>query len=136
MAVCANSPKIYQRGYRYLSGLLDEAPNYTYRYWEMLQAERKAGTVSFIIEETLHPLSVYEGARVMAAKAGIKILSAHIIPPDSRDFTAVLNKLQKLDPDIIFCSASIPFGLFVFAPGPGVPNIPTRISCHASQRGL
>ena len=108
LAVCANSPKIYQRGYRYLSGLLDEAPNYTYRYWEMLQAERKAGTVSFIIEETLHPLSVYEGARVMAAKAGIKILSADIIPPDSRDFTAVLNKLQKLDPDIIFCSANIP----------------------------
>ncbi len=108
LAVCANSPKIYQRGYRYLSGLLDEAPRYTYRYWEMLQAEKKAGTVSFIIEETLHPLSVYEGARVMAAKAGIKILSADIIPPDTRDFTAVLNKLQKLDPDIIFCSANIP----------------------------
>ena len=108
LAVCANSPKIYQRGYRYLTGLLDEAPRYTYRYWEMLQAERKASTVSFIIEETLHPLSVYEGARVMAAKAGIKILSADIVPPDTRDFTAVLNKLQKLDPDIIFCSANIP----------------------------
>jgi branched-chain amino acid transport system substrate-binding protein len=108
LAVCANSPKIYQRGYRYLTGLLDEAPRYTYRYWEMLQAERKAGTVSFIIEESLHPLSVYEGAKVMAAKAGIKILSADIIPPDTRDFTAVLNKLQKLDPDIIFCSANIP----------------------------
>ena len=44
----------------------------------------------------------------MAAKAGIKILSADIVPPDTRDFTAVLNKLQKLDPDIIFCSANIP----------------------------
>lgn len=108
LAVCANSPKIYQRGYRYLTGLLDEAPRYTYRYWEMLQAERMAGTVSFIIEESLHPLSVYEGAKVMAAKAGIKILSADIIPPETRDFTAVLNKLQKLDPDIIFCSANIP----------------------------
>ena len=108
LAICANSPKIYQRGYQYLTGLLDEAPRYTYRYWEMLQAEKKANTVSFIIEESLHPLSVYEGARIMAAQAGIKILSADIVPPDTRDFTAVLNKLQKLDPDIIFCSANIP----------------------------
>jgi branched-chain amino acid transport system substrate-binding protein len=114
LAVCANSPKIYQRGYQYLIGLLDEAPRYTYRYWEMLQAEKKAVTVSFIIEETLHPLSVYEGAKLMAAKAGIKILSSDIVPPDTRDFTAVVNKIQKLDPDIIFCSANIPLGsLFV-----------------------
>ncbi|MBI4768613.1 MAG: amino acid ABC transporter substrate-binding protein [Deltaproteobacteria bacterium] len=108
LAICANSPKIYQRGYRYLTGLLDEAPRYTYRYWEMLQAEKMANTVSFIIEESLHPLSVYEGARMMAAQAGIKILSADIVPPETRDFTAVLNKLQKMDPDIIFCSANIP----------------------------
>ncbi len=108
LTVCANSPKIYQRGYRYLTGLLDEAPRYTTRYWEMLQAEKKANTVSFIIEETLHPLSVYEGAKVMAAKSGIKILSADIVPPDTRDFTAVLSKLKQLDPDIIFCSANIP----------------------------
>lgn len=108
LAICANSSKIYQRGYQYLTGLLDEAPRYTYRYWEMLHVEKKANTVSFIIEESLHPLSVYEGARSMAAQAGIKILSADIVPPDTRDFTAVLNKLQKLDPDIIFCSANIP----------------------------
>jgi len=108
LAICANSPKIYQRGYQWLVGLLDEAPRYTYRYWEMLQAEKKAKTVSFIIEETLHPLSVYEGAKSMAEKADIKTLSADIIPPDTRDFTTVLNQLQKLNPDIIFCSANIP----------------------------
>jgi branched-chain amino acid transport system substrate-binding protein len=108
LAICANSSKIYQRGYQYLTGLLDEAPRYTYRYWEMLQFEKKAHSVSFIIEETLHPLSVYEGAKRMADKGGMKILSADIVPPDTRDFTAVLNKLQKLDPDIIFCSANIP----------------------------
>ena len=30
LAICANSSKIYQRGYQYLTGLLDEAPRYTY----------------------------------------------------------------------------------------------------------
>jgi branched-chain amino acid transport system substrate-binding protein len=44
----------------------------------------------------------------MAEKADIKTLSADIIPPDTRDFTTVLNQLQKLNPDIIFCSANIP----------------------------
>jgi branched-chain amino acid transport system substrate-binding protein len=110
LAVCANSPKIYQRGYKFLAGLLDEAPRYTYRYWEMLRAERKAKTVSFVIEETLHPLSVYEGAKDMAVQAGLKIVSADIVPPDTRDFTSVIKKLQQQDPDIIFCSANIPLG--------------------------
>lgn len=108
LAICANSPKIYQRGFQWLVGLLDEAPRYTYRYWEMLQAGKKAKTVSFVVEETLHPLSVYEGARLLAEKAGIKTLSADIVPADTRNFTAMLNKLQKSDPDIIFCSANIP----------------------------
>lgn len=108
LAICANSPKIYQRGYHWLVGLLDEAPRYTYRYWEMIQAEKKVKTVSFVIEEALHPLSVYEGAKGMAEKAGIKILSADIVPPDSRDFSALLKKLKKLDADIVFCSANVP----------------------------
>lgn len=108
VAICANSPKIYQRGYQWLVGVLDEAPRYTYRYWELLQAEKKVKTVAFIVEETLHPLSVYEGAKVLAEKAGLKILSADIVPPDTRDFTSVLKKLQQADPDLIFCSANIP----------------------------
>ncbi|MBA4393498.1 MAG: hypothetical protein C0407_08080 [Desulfobacca sp.] len=107
LAICANSPKIYQRGYQWLVGLLDEAPRYTYRYWEMLQAEKKAKTVSFMVEETLHPLSVYEGANMSAQKAGLKILSVDIVPAETKDFTALLSKLQRLDPDIIFCSANI-----------------------------
>lgn len=41
LAICANSPKIYQRGFRYLAGILDEAPRYTYRYWEMIKAEKR-----------------------------------------------------------------------------------------------
>ena len=102
LAICANSPKIYQRGYRYLLGILDEAPRYTYRYWDMLLSEKKARTVSFLVEETLHPLSVYEGAKGMAEKAGIKILSSDIVPADTRDFTTLLSKLHRLDPDIIF----------------------------------
>lgn len=110
LAICANSPKIYQRGFRYLAGLLDEAPRYTYRYWEMIQAEKMAKTVSFVIEETLHPLSVYEGAKVMAVQAGLKILSSDIVPPDTRDFTSVIRKLKQADPDIVFCSANIPLG--------------------------
>jgi branched-chain amino acid transport system substrate-binding protein len=110
LAVCANSPKIYQRGFRYLAGILDEAPRYTYRYWDMIKAEKKAKTVSFVIEEALHPLSVYEGAKEMAGRAGLKVLTADVVPPDTRDFTAVIRRLKQADPDIIFCSANIPLG--------------------------
>lgn len=46
----------------------------------------------------------------MAAQAGLKVLTADIVPPDTRDFTAVIRKLKQADPDIVFCSANIPLG--------------------------
>ncbi|HIJ19965.1 MAG TPA: ABC transporter substrate-binding protein, partial [Deltaproteobacteria bacterium] len=41
IAICANSPKIYSRGFNWLVGVIDLGPRYTYRYWEMIQSEGK-----------------------------------------------------------------------------------------------
>lgn len=111
LAICANSPKIYQRGYRWIACILDEAPRYTYRYWEMLGHEGLAKTVSFVVEDTLHPRGVHEGAVVLAQKAGLNVISSHIAPRDTKDFSSVLIKLREEDPDIIFVSANIPFAI-------------------------
>lgn len=109
LAICANSPKIYQRGYRWIACLIDEAPRYTYRYWEMIKAEGLARSVSFVVEDTLHPKGVFEGARMLAQEAGLEILSVHTAPRDTKDFGAVILKLRAEDPDILFVSANIPF---------------------------
>jgi branched-chain amino acid transport system substrate-binding protein len=108
-AICANSPKIYQRGYKWIACLIDEAPRYTHRYWEMIKEEGLAKSVSFLVEDTLHPKGVFEGARMLAQEAGLQILSVHTAPRDTRDFGSVILKLRAEDPDILFVSANIPF---------------------------
>jgi len=109
LAICANSPKIYQRGYKWIACLIDEAPRYTHRYWEMIKEEGLAKSVSFLVEDTLHPKGVFEGARMLAQEAGLQILSVHTAPRDTRDFGSVILKLRAEDPDILFVSANIPF---------------------------
>ena len=111
IAICANSPKIYNRGFRWIVCVIDAAPRYTYRYWEMIQAEGKAQSVAFVVEDTLHPLGVYEGSRKLATQADLKVVAADVIPADSGDFTQVIMKLKKLDPDIVYVSANIPFAV-------------------------
>ena len=111
LAICANSPKIYTRGYKWIACVIDEAPRYTYRYWEMLAHEKMAGSVGFIVEDTLHPKGVFEGAVLLAQRADIKVTYQDIIPPDMKDFSGNLINLVKKAPDIVFVSSNIPFAI-------------------------
>ncbi|MEE9532661.1 MAG: amino acid ABC transporter substrate-binding protein, partial [Syntrophobacteria bacterium] len=111
IAICANSPKVYNRGFKWIVCVIDTASRYTYRYWEMIQAEGKAKSVGFVVEDTLHPVGVYKGSRQLAEQAGLKVLAGEVLPPDVGDFTPVILKLKKLDPDIVYVSSNIPFAV-------------------------
>ena len=111
IAICANSPKIYERGFRWIVCVIDAAPRYTHRYWKMIQVEGKARSVAFVVEDSLHPVGVYEGSRELATKAGLQIAAAEVVPADTADFTPVVLKLKKLDPDILYVAANIPFAV-------------------------
>ncbi len=111
IAICANSPKIYSRGFKWLVGVIDLGPRYTYRYWDMIKSEGKAKSVSFVVEDTLHPLGVFKGSKELAEKAGLKVLSSDIIPANARDFTPVITKLKEKNPDIVYVSSNIPFAI-------------------------
>ena len=111
IAVCANSPKIYTRGFKWMVGVIDLGPRYTYRYWEMIQKEGKAKTVSFVVEDTIHPLGVFKGSKALAEEAGLKVLSSDVVPVKTRDFTPIITKLKKENPDIVYVSSNIPFAI-------------------------
>jgi len=111
IAICANSPKIYSRGFKWLVGVIDLGPRYTYRYWEMIKTEGKAKSVSFVVEDTIHPLGVFKGSKTLAEEAGLKVLSSDIVPADTRDFTPIITKLKKESPDIVYVSSNIPFAI-------------------------
>ena len=111
IAICANSPKVYNRGFKWIVCVIDTASRYTYRYWEMVKAEKKARSVGFVVEDTLHPVGVYKGSRQLAEQAGLKVLAGEVLPADIGDFTPVILKLKKLNPDIVYVSSNIPFAV-------------------------
>jgi branched-chain amino acid transport system substrate-binding protein len=111
IAVCANSPKIYSRGFKWIVCVIDAAPRYTHRYWDMIKAEGWAKTVAFVVEDTLHPQGVYHGAKKLAEDAGLKEVALKVLPPDTHDFTAAIVKIQEKSPDIVFVSANVPFSI-------------------------
>jgi branched-chain amino acid transport system substrate-binding protein len=117
IAICANSEKVYNRGFKWIVCVIDAAPRYTHRYWDMIKAEGWAKTVAFVVEDTLHPQGVYRGAKKLADSAGLKEVSLNVLPADTHDFTAAIVKIQKESPDIVFVSANVPFSI-AFMPRP------------------
>ncbi len=111
VAICANSPKVYNRGYRWIVGILDEAARYTHRYWDMLRSEGQAKSVAFVVEDTLHPQGVFEGAQILAREAGLQVQGHRVAPLDTRDFSSIILWLKEEDPDVVFVSANIPFAV-------------------------
>lgn len=111
IAICANSHKIYNRGFKWIVCVIDAAPRYTHRYWDMIKAEGWAKTVAFVVEDTLHPQGVYHGAKVLADSAGLKEVSLNVLPANTHDFTAAIVTIQKKSPDIVFVSANVPFSI-------------------------
>jgi branched-chain amino acid transport system substrate-binding protein len=77
----------------------------------MVKAEGKARSVGFVVEDTLHPVGVYKGSRVLAEQAGLKVVAGDILPPDTSDFTPAILKLKKLNPEIVYVSSNIPFAV-------------------------
>jgi branched-chain amino acid transport system substrate-binding protein len=111
IAICANSHKIYNRGFQWIVCVIDQAPQYTHRYWDMIEAEGRAKTVAFVVEDTLHPQGVYRGAKKLSETAGLKEVLLKVLPADTHDFTAAIVKIQKASPDIVFVSANVPFSI-------------------------
>jgi branched-chain amino acid transport system substrate-binding protein len=111
IAICANSPKIYERGYQWIVAVIDIGPRYTYRYWEMIKQEGKAKSVSFVVEDTIHPLGVFKGSKNLAEEAGLSVLTEDIVPANTRDFTPMITKVKEKNPDIVYVSSNIPFAV-------------------------
>ncbi len=111
IAICANSHKIYNRGFQWVVCVIDKAPLYTHRYWEMIEAEGQAKTIAFVVEDTLHPQGVYRGAKKLSETAGLKEVLLKVLPADTHDFTAAIVKIREVSPDIVFVSANVPFSI-------------------------
>jgi branched-chain amino acid transport system substrate-binding protein len=109
----ANDAKIFEERYKYSVNQIDLADTESYGYLEMLAAEGQAKTIAFVAEDTLHATGALRGGVKKARELGLQVVLEEIAPPETKDFTAIILKLKRVDPDVVYLEAfpgfEIPF---------------------------
>ena len=111
VAAEANSTAIFTRGFKWLIGVIDDGPKWSNHYFDLLQAEGKAKTIGFVIQDTLHAKEVGGGAVPKAREVGLEVIFEETVQANSTDFTPTITKLKAANPDIIYVSAFPPFAI-------------------------
>jgi branched-chain amino acid transport system substrate-binding protein len=109
----ANDAKIFEERYKYSVNQVDLADTESYGYLELLAAEGRVKTIAFVAEDTLHSTGALRGGVIRARALGLEVVLEEIAPSDAKDFTAIILKLRKADPDVVYVEAfpgfEIPF---------------------------
>ncbi len=108
IALEANASPIFRRNFKWLVGVIDDGPKWSYHYFDMLKAEGKAKTIAFVIEDTPHPKEVGSGSIPKAKEIGLKVVLEEYFPVGTQDFTPVIAKLKAANPDIIYVAGFPP----------------------------
>jgi branched-chain amino acid transport system substrate-binding protein len=111
VAAEANSTAIFTRGFKWLVGVIDDGPKWSNHYFDMLQAEGKAKTIGFVIQDTLHAKEVGSGAVPKARDIGLEVVVEETVQANATDFTPTITQLKTANPDIIYVSAFPPFAI-------------------------
>ncbi len=109
IALEANASSIFRRGFKWLVGVIDDGPKWSYHYFDILKAEGKAKTIAFVIEDTPHPKEVGSGSIPKAKEIGLRVVVEEYFPRATQDFTPILAKIRAADPDIVYMAAFPPW---------------------------
>jgi branched-chain amino acid transport system substrate-binding protein len=108
VGVEANSPMIYARGFQWLVGADQPAPQWAEDYYAMLKSLMDTGTlpalstVAVIQENTPHTMDVGWGGSHKAGIAGLTVVATETVPPGATEFAAIIGKLKGLQPDVVY----------------------------------
>ena len=119
VAAQANSTAIFNRGFKWLVGVIDDGPKWSNHYFDMLQEEGKAKTIGFVIQDTLHAKEVGSGAVPKAREIGLEVVFEESVQANATDFTPIITKLKAANPDIVYVSAFLRHRLLQASVGAG-----------------
>lgn len=105
IALEANASGIFRRGFKWLVGVIDDGPKWSYHYFDMLKGAGKAKSIGFVIEDTPHPKEVGSGSIPKAKVVGLEVKVEEYFPVATQDFTPIITKLKAANPDIVYMSA-------------------------------
>ncbi|HLC43341.1 MAG TPA: amino acid ABC transporter substrate-binding protein [Methylomirabilota bacterium] len=104
IAIEANAWALYQRGFKWLVGVLDSGLKWSYHYFDLLKAEGKAKTIAFIVEDSPHPKEVAAGSIPKAKETGLRVVAEEHLTASMQDFSPIIDRIKALDPDIVYVS--------------------------------
>lgn len=108
VAPVANANSLYERGYRYLFGVLPLASTYLDSLLEMsVTLDPKPTTVAILTPDELFPLAAAEGAQAKAESLGLEVVFYGKYPKASKDLSPVLTDLKSKKPDIVLATGYV-----------------------------
>jgi len=107
----ANTPQIFERGFKWIVGANNLSTAWSDSYFEMLKEENQVKTIAYVAEDTPHTREVYEGAVPANERRGFQTVFKEIAPAGTTDFTSILVKLKAANADAVYVSAFTPFGV-------------------------
>lgn len=113
-AVNANAPNIYDRGFKYVFGLLPLATNYLDAVLEFAAGQNpKPTTVAIISPDNLFALAAMEGAKKKAESLGLQVVYSEKFPADVKDLSSVLSQVKSKNPDLLLSTGFFQDGSLV-----------------------
>src|SRR5690606_37860780 len=101
-----SAPKVYQSGFKYISGLALDASTWSKNYFDMLATVNpKPKSIFWIVQDNLATKTVHETNRAFADKLGLKTVGSETFANATRNFSGIILKVKAAKPDIIYIAS-------------------------------
>jgi branched-chain amino acid transport system substrate-binding protein len=148
IAPLANSPSIYERGFKYIFSVLPPATKYLHRTLEMaMEQDPQPETIAIMARDDPFGTAVAAGAAAKAEELGLEVVYNEPYPPDATDVSSALTTIGELQPDILLASTLFADALLItrqakdlqicpeimgFSVGPAIPDFPNELGEDAN----
>ncbi len=100
------TPKVYQRGFKYIRGLAFHADTWSLNYFALMQKMNpRPKTIYWVVHDNLITKTVFNIYKAHSTKLGFKTVGEETFAGSTKDFTGVILKIKAAKPDIIYISA-------------------------------
>jgi ABC-type branched-subunit amino acid transport system substrate-binding protein len=100
------TPKIYESGFHYISGMALDARTWSQNYFDMLSnMNPKPKSVFWIVQDNLVTKAVHEASVPFADKTGLKTVGTEVFSSSTKNFSGIILKIKAANPDIIYISS-------------------------------
>jgi branched-chain amino acid transport system substrate-binding protein len=100
------TPKVYQSGFKYISGIALDARTWSKNYFDMLaEVNPKPKSIFWIVQDNLVTKAVQEASAGFAEKAGLKTVGIEGFASTTKNFSGAILKVKAAQPDIVYISS-------------------------------